>query len=646
MKKQYLISTVLLVLMTSCSGYLDIVPDDVATIEYAFRDRIKAERFLATCYSYIPDIGNPAKDPAIMGSDETWNFINTTEANSSVGSYNSFYIKLGLQNTNSPYVNYWDGENSGENLFEGIRNCNIFLENADKVGPQLAGAEKEQWKAEAKFLKAYYHYYLMRMYGPIPLIKENLSIEATTEEVKVYRDPLDECVDYVVQLIDEAVPYLPMSITDPGVDMGRITKAIALAIKAEILVTFASPLFNGNPDFMSLTDNRGVKLFPQSYDASKWERAAVACKNAIDTCLLAGHSLYSFTDPTYIYQLSSETILQQSLRCAASDRYNQEIIWGNTSNGSQNYQNHTLPYFEPEYQSKVPWKGFIVPTFKMAELYYSSNGVPIEEDVDYDYADRYDIDVADQTTHKYFIQPDFKTAKLHMNREPRFYANIAFDGGYWYGNGRYGDVDAAETTAAWKMRMKQGETMGKCGPLRYSVTGYWAKKPSSLKTSVTSSGGANYYRYSFPIIRLADLYLYYAEALNEVKDQPDSEVYEYIDYVRQRAGLKGVVESWEEHSMYPLKPTTKEGFREIVHRERMIELSFESKRFWDLRRWKEATSVVPGLIQAWNVDATDENEYYRVMTIDNIEFRTRDYLWPIKDYAIRVNGNLVQNPNW
>lgn len=123
-------------------------------------------------------------------------------------------------------------------------------------------------------------------------------------------------------------------------------------------------------------------------------------------------------------------------------------------------------------------------------------------------------------------------------------------------------------------------------------------------------------------------------------------MYYYIDLVRKRAGLKGVVESWAEHSTYPTKPTTKEGFREIVHRERMIELSFESKRFWDLRRWKEAHEVVPGLIQAWNIDASDEAEYYRVTTIDNIGFRTRDYLWPIKDYAIRVNGNLVQNPNW
>lgn len=646
MKKYHIVSTLLLVSMSSCAGYLDIVPDDVATIDYAFRDKVKAERFLATCYSYIPDIGNPAKDPAIMGSDETWNFINKTEASSTVGNYNSFYIKMGLQNSNAPYVNYWDGENSGGDLFEGIRNCNIFLENADKVGPQLAGAEKEQWKAEAKFLKAYYHYYLMRMYGPIPLMRENMSIEASTEEVKVYRDPLDECVNYVIQLIDEAVSYLPLKINDPGVDMGRITQAIALAIKAEILVTFASPLFNGNPDFISLTDNRGVKLFPQTRDDSKWERAALACKNAIDTCLLAGHDLFEFNDPNYVYMLSPETILQQSLRCAATDRYNKEIIWGNTSADSKNYQSHTLPFFEDSYQSTIPWRGLLAPTFKMAELYYSVNGVPIEEDNEYEYGDRFSIATADQTTHKYSIQPDFKTAKLHMNREARFYANLAFDGGYWYGNGRYGDVDANEATAAWKMRMKQGETMGKCGPVRYSVTGYWAKKPSSIQTSVTSAGRSNIYRYSFPIIRLADLYLYYAEALNETKEQPDDEVYYYIDLVRKRAGLKGVVESWAEHSTYPTKPTTKEGFREIVHRERMIELSFESKRFWDLRRWKEAHEVVPGLIQAWNIDASDEAEYYRVTTIDNIGFRTRDYLWPIKDYAIRVNGNLVQNPNW
>ena len=67
MKKYHIVSTLLLVSMSSCAGYLDIVPDDVATIDYAFRDKVKAERFLATCYSYIPDIGNPAKDPAIMG---------------------------------------------------------------------------------------------------------------------------------------------------------------------------------------------------------------------------------------------------------------------------------------------------------------------------------------------------------------------------------------------------------------------------------------------------------------------------------------------------------------------------------------------------------------------------------------------------
>ncbi len=646
MKRHNILFALLVTVMSSCAGYVDIVPDDVATIEYAFRDRVKAERFLATCYSYIPDYGNPARDPAIMASDETWNFINMTEASSSVGNYSSFYIKMGLQNSNSPYINYWDGENYGINLWEGIRNCNIFLESADLVGPQLAGAEKEQWKAEAKFLKAFYHYFLMRMYGPIPLMRENMSIEATTEEVKVYREPLDECVDYVVGLIDEAVPYLPLQVVDPSTETGHITQAIALAIKAEILMTFASPLFNGNTEFAYLTDNRGIKLFPQSYDKSKWERAAIACKNAIDTCLLAGHKLFVFNDPTYTYQLTEETILQQSLRCAASERFNQEMIWASSKSGSNNYQSHTMPFFEASYHNAVPWRGFIVPTFKMADLYYSENGVPIEEDPEFDYNDRFSISVPDPATHKYKVQPNVKTAKINQNREARYYANLAFDGGYWYGNGRYGDVGAASNTALWSLKMKQGEAMGKSGSLRYSITGYWAKKPSNIRSTVTSSGGASLYRYSFPIIRLADLYLYYAEALNEIKAAPDEEVYEYIDLVRERAGLRGVVESWAEHSVYPEKPSTQEGMREIIQRERMIELSFEGKRFWDLRRWRIAHEVVPGLIQSWNINANDEAEYWIVNTIDNISYRNRDYLWPIKDYAIRVNGNLVQNPNW
>lgn len=645
MRKQHYILCLLLTSLYSCSSFLDIVPDDVATIEHAFRDKVRAEKFLATCYSYIPQIGNPARDPAIMGSDETWNFINTTEASSTVGNYGAFYIKMGLQNTNDPYVNYWDNRNYGGNLFEGISNCNIFIKNIDKVGPQLSGVERERWRAEAKFLKAYFHYYLLKMYGPIHLIKENISIEAPAEEMRIYREPFDDCINYIIELIDQAKPYLPLRIENVALEMGRITQPIALAIKAEVLITAASPLFNGNEDFKSFADKRGVKLFTQKADSKKWETAAIACKNAIDTCLMAGHDFYEFDDPNYVYNLSEQTKLINSLRCVVTYSYNKEVIWGGMNGSINNYQTHSLPFFVLANAANVPWKGLLAPTIRMAELYYSNNGVPIEEDEDYDYPNRYETEAAPES-HKYYIKPGFVTAKLNQNREPRFYANLAFDGGYWYGNGRYADVDGPEATAAWVMRMKRGEASGKNGPYRYSITGYWAKKPSHIKTDVNSTGKGSYYGYSFPIIRLSDLYLYYAEALNEMHETPSLATYEYLDYVRSHAGLDGVVDSWRAHSIYPEKPSTQSGLREIIQRERMIELSFESKRFWDLRRWKLAHRVIPGPIKAWNVNGDNDDEYYQMVTIDKLNFRTRDYLWPIRNYAIRVNGNLTQNPNW
>ena len=644
MKKINFIWIGLLTMFCSCSDYLDIAPDNIATIEYAFRDKVSAEKFLATCYNGLPQLGNPARDVTLTGSDETW-FYEDSRYTGDLGGYYAIYIKLGRQTANNPYLNFWDGLNYGANsLWQGIRNCNIFIENADLVGVQLQGMEKERWKAEAKFLKAYMHYYLLRMYGPIPLMKESFPVDADTETVRTFRDPFDECVDYIVQLIDEAVPYLPIKIEIAATEMGRITQPIALSIKAELLMMAASPLFNGNPDYRYLEDKRGVKLFPQEYDASKWNRAATACKNAIDTCLLAGHELFEFDNRTY--DMSDTTKLVNSLRCASTERFNSEMIWGLSRNTTGNWQFFTLPFFLLAWHNSVPWEGVIVPNMRMVELYYSNNGVPIEEDESYDYANRYVVEAA-PASHYYYVQSGFRTAKLHYNREPRFYANIAFDGSYWFGNGRYRDVGmGAETETSWPVNTKQGDPSGKSSSLRYTVTGYWAKKPSHIQTTTNTNGGGVFYRYSFCVMRLADLYLLYAEALNEMNTTPTSEVYEYIDRVRARAGLNGVADSWSNYSRYPNKYLTKDGMREIIHQERMIELSFEGKRFWDLRRWKRAVEIIPGPVQGWNIEANNEIEYYNVITLDNMKFSVRDYLWPIQTATIRKNTNLVQNPYW
>ena len=190
MKKLHIyILAAALLSVSSCQKYLDIVPDNIPTIENAFTMRTSAERFLFSCYSYMPRHSNITENPAFTSGDEIWvheNYITP-----------GWQIARGNQNVVDPYLNFWQGTRSGRDLYQAIRDCNIFLENVDKV-PDLSVPEKNRWVAEVKFLKAYYHFYLIRMYGPIPLKKENLPINAGLEDVKVPRDPVDDCFDYVV----------------------------------------------------------------------------------------------------------------------------------------------------------------------------------------------------------------------------------------------------------------------------------------------------------------------------------------------------------------------------------------------------------------------------------------------------------------
>src|SRR5690554_2449937 len=232
MKRIYniLVFLTLAFLCPTCDDYLDIVPDNVATIDHAFTDRVSAERFLATIYSYMPVIGSYTDDPGILGGDE-FGILEDDRLNDSY--YWGNRIKLGFQNTNDPLMNYWDGRNRGRGLFRALRDCNIFLENINKVGADLYDDDRERWIAEVKFFKAFYHFYLLRMYGPIPLIKENLPISAETDEVKVYREPFDDCVNYIVGLLDESIEVLPLNIVNIATDMGRINKPIAATLKAE-----------------------------------------------------------------------------------------------------------------------------------------------------------------------------------------------------------------------------------------------------------------------------------------------------------------------------------------------------------------------------------------------------------------------------
>jgi hypothetical protein len=169
-----------------------------------------------------------------------------------------------------------------------------------------------------------------------------------------------------------------------------------------------------------------------------------------------------------------------------------------------------------------------------------------------------------------------------------------------------------------------------------------------METIQVTTGTLTQTRYTYPVIRLTDLYLLYAEALNESKAVPDNEVYQWIDSVRLRAGIPAVLEAYQKAvSSQKNKPATKSGMREIIKKERLIELSFESQRFYDLIRWKDAYRYWNEPVRGWNVVENGIDGYYQVTVyFDQRVFNERDYFWPLKLGSLQVNRSLVQNPGW
>jgi hypothetical protein len=287
---------------------------------------------------------------------------------------------------------------------------------------------------------------------------------------------------------------------------------------------------------------------------------------------------------------------------------------------------------------------------KIATMFYTNNGVPLDEDNTRDKDNLYNLRTA-QPEDRLYIKEGRTTIDLHFDREPRFYAWVGFDGAIWFGAGRMNDRDPS---TLWHLGFKIGEPDGTAG--HGPFTGYIPKKYIPVEAMFRGPGDLSATNYPWTIMRLSDLYLLYAEAINEAEGVtgPNSgEMFEYIDRVRARAGLKGVKESWDMYTDNS-KYGNQAGMRQIIQQERMIELSFEGHRFWDMRRWKIAYDLYRTPIQGWNMqvainDGTERevNEMmYTRQTIFSREFRQRDYFWPISNGDLTQNRNLVQNIGW
>jgi hypothetical protein len=651
----------------SCKEYLDIVPDNVITLEDFFERREMALNTLSKVYSYLPDDSDPHSTSWVLGDE----YVGRLDLNVKSQTLRGIRIMRGLQNTQDPLLGLWSGTAGGTSLYNGIRSANTFLEYIDGV-EDMSSTEIAEWKAQVTFLKAYYHFLLLRQYGPIVIADKSIAHDASIEELFQKRSKVDSCFNYIIDLMDKAIPNLKPRVS--GTELGQVDQVIAASIKARVMLFRASPFFNGevaNDYYRDFLDDDGKPFFPIDYKPEKWQDALTAINDAIKLCDDNGVELYSYDKNVMSYDRNdfaangSNLKTLYDLRMLIVDPWNKELIWGQTYIMSADSDSDSDGYWtllanvcnirKPEYIDGEPTAGGYVDsqersrqwmsaTYKMLERYYTKNGLPINEDLTFDLDGKMSIketpfvDDPEYTPLRGILQPGVNVVNLYLNREPRFYANLGITGGYWRSH---------QYKIPTSMFYGEIGGLGDKYPTDYFCTGVGIQK---LVHPESKSGGSQLQiRFPYPIIRMADLYLMKAEVLNEING-PGPEVWAAVNKIRTRAGLPDVETVWSDASLvrpeYLNKHTNKDRMRDIILTERSIELAFEGSRFWDMYRRGWATSEFSAPVMGWDYTGTDPDKFFVVKVLQPRLYLVKDYLWPIRTYDMDVNSKLVQNPGW
>ena len=514
-----------------------------------------------------------------------------------------------------------------------IRQANIFLQKAHPImttgtqGDQLLEDELTQMKANVRFMRAFYHYLLFEQYGPIILVKDK--IYDATEDQDVPRNTVDEVVAY----IDSELTAVASELTQEPIFEDKDyrawpTKGVALAVRAKLWLYAASPLLNGGyREALAVTNPDGTRLFPD-YDAGKWEKALAACKDFIDYAEAGRYELYKeYKDDNGAVIDPDKSVYN------LFQKYTHEIIWATANNdwGGMNgdaFDRRIAPRCEKN------GLGSTGVTQELVDAFYMKDGLPISATAYLPQSTLYQEegygtykDQNDNFSKKY---TNVSVSNRYLNREPRFYNTVFFNGRQWpvscnqvlFYNGGNSGVQEGQAT----------------------LTGYMLFKRFNRSVSLTNPGVASQFRPSI-IFRLADFYLMYAEAANEVNPN-DVRVLKYLNLVRERAGLPGV------ETLNPAIRGNQELQRAAIQRERQVELATEGQRYFDVRRWmiadKNGEGRQNGYAHGMNVrgEPNDIDDFNRVVEASQIVFNRKMYLYPMPDSEMRKTKNLVQNPGW
>ena len=377
------------------------------------------------------------------------------------------------------------------------------------------------------------------------------------DDYSIGKDSYDDCVDFICSELDDAISLLPDLQEDD--ELGRASADAAMALKSRVLLYAASPL--NNPD----------------NDLDKWQDAADAAEDLLNS----GYSLYNDYQNLFLSD-NAEIIFARYFTQANSTSIN---TW-NGRNGDSGW-------------------GGNCPTQNLVNDYEMINGeLPYEEE-------------------ELIVNPSsgYDPDNPYVNRDPRFYASILYDGAVWM------DRETETYSGGLDSRASSSQSWNA------TLTGYYLKK--FIPEDIAPSGSSTNPTSPWIFFRYAEILLNYAEASFELGDEETAR--KYVNMVRSRSGVE-----------MPSITATGEKLKEKIHHERRIELAFESHRFFDVRRWKTASNTENrDLLKIVITQNGDDSKTFEIEKLLERAFYDQHYLLPIPYTEIsKSNGSLEQNSGY
>jgi hypothetical protein len=583
-KKIIYIFAVLALIVTSCekvefgNEFLNKPPSVDVTKDTIFNSLELAQRYLWQGYSTLPyglNLNFSAKGNK-LGMDLLESLSDLSHTFMPWGGVNQLYYN-GQYNAavaDNSRVKY---SYTGEESWDGIRIGWVFIENADRI-PDASPEYIAQLKAEAKMLIALHYTDMFRHYGGMPWVDHAYT---PTENTDLPRLTSLETMNNIVALLDEAIADMPWLTDDPANWDGRFNKAAAMGLKARLLLFGASPLFNDNQPYLAGEASDKNYTWHGNYDSDLWTQAAQAAKDLLDRISLEGG-----------YALTNTGNPRKDFQDAYYNRGNGEVLISTRVRYRSGFRFDGQYYF---YQSAAGY-GTACPTKEYVDMFPMADGTPIDA-----------------------TGSGWDPNDPWANRDPRLYETVLVNGDDFQGRKAELWINGRE---------------------RRNINFNGTKSGFGIKKFLLDQNGATSFQsvVHWPYMRLAEVYLTYAEALNEANGGPTAEAYAAVNLIRNRVGLNNLTPG-----------LSQDAFREAVLLERALEFGYEEVRWFDIIRWKNEDAFKTKL-HGVNTRKVGNTFSYEVFELperfwqDN--FSPKWYLSAFPPDEINKGYGLVQNPGW